>query len=85
VRRSKLIKEQNAEKKTIMSLYNLQADFNSDVFPKKIKQEIYISEKKYGIKYKNTGCIVDLEIQAQEKYSETVKSYLEKRNGKLGI
>ncbi len=37
----------------------------------------------YGVKYINTGCVVfDIEVQAQEKYSEIVKPYLETRNGK---
>ncbi|MDG4653844.1 hypothetical protein [Chryseobacterium arthrosphaerae] len=39
--------------------------------------------KKYGVTYVNTGCTIDFaEIKAQEKYSEAVTSYLEKRNGK---
>lgn len=39
--------------------------------------------QKYGIQYQNTGCTVNaLEIRGQEKYKETVRQYLEKRNGK---
>lgn len=39
--------------------------------------------KKYGIAYKNTGCVVDLiDSKAQEKYIAAVYPYLEKRNGK---
>ncbi|WP_347218719.1 hypothetical protein [Chryseobacterium sp.] len=39
--------------------------------------------KKYGITYKNTGCIIDpIENKAQRKYAETIAPYLEKRNGK---
>lgn len=39
--------------------------------------------KKYGIAYENTGCIIDyIDIEAKKKYEETVKPYLEKRNGK---
>ncbi|OVE60676.1 hypothetical protein [Chryseobacterium mucoviscidosis] len=40
-------------------------------------------QKKYGIKSENTGCTIDeIDSKAQEKYIETVKPYLEKRNGK---
>lgn len=40
-------------------------------------------QKKYGIKSENTGCTIDqIDTKAQEKYIETVKPYLEKRNGK---
>ncbi|WP_312768335.1 hypothetical protein [Epilithonimonas sp.] len=40
-------------------------------------------QKKYGINYKNLGCvIVPSEDEARQKYYETVKPYLEKRNGK---
>ncbi|SFT38987.1 hypothetical protein SAMN05421857_0641 [Chryseobacterium formosense] len=39
--------------------------------------------KNYGVTYFNTGCIIDfMDIKAQEKYQETVKPYLIKRNGK---
>lgn len=39
--------------------------------------------KKYGIVYENTGCIIEyIDMEAQNKYEETVKPYLEKRNGK---
>ena len=39
--------------------------------------------KKYGIKYINTGCIIDLlDMEARQKYNQTVAPYLEKRNGK---
>lgn len=39
--------------------------------------------KNYGITYDNTGCIVDFKIiEAEKKYKNTVKAYLEKRNGK---
>jgi len=40
-------------------------------------------QKKYGISYKNLGCtIFPIEVEARQKYDETVKPYLEKRNGK---
>jgi len=39
--------------------------------------------KKYGVTYFSTGCSIDfIDIKAQEKYQETVKPYLIKRNGK---
>lgn len=39
--------------------------------------------KKYGITYRNTGCIIDpIDNKAQNKYTEIVTLYLEKRNGK---
>ncbi|MXS69682.1 hypothetical protein GSF70_00460 [Flavobacteriaceae bacterium W22] len=39
--------------------------------------------KRYGLIFVNTGCVVmEHEINAQEKYAEIVKRYLEKRNGK---
>jgi len=39
--------------------------------------------KKFGISYFNTGCTVDVtDLEGQQKYEETVKPYLEKRNGK---
>lgn len=39
--------------------------------------------KKFGISYFNTGCIVDVtDLEGQQKYEETVKPYLEKRNGR---
>ncbi|AZA92629.1 Uncharacterised protein [Chryseobacterium nakagawai] len=39
--------------------------------------------KKYGITYRNTGCIIDpIDNKAQNKYAEIVTLYLEKRNGK---
>ncbi|MBP7499718.1 MAG: hypothetical protein KA796_07625 [Chryseobacterium sp.] len=40
-------------------------------------------QRKYGISYKNLGCMMfPIEVEARQKYDETVKSYLEKRNGK---
>ncbi|WP_415326080.1 hypothetical protein [Chryseobacterium sp. MMS23-Vi53] len=39
--------------------------------------------KNYGVSYQNTGCVIDnIDIEAQKKYDEIVKIYLEKRNGK---
>ncbi|MDR6516587.1 FEKKY domain-containing protein [Chryseobacterium camelliae] len=51
--------------------------------PNELQEKIDRIYERYGIHYENTGCIVDpMEIKAQEKYKETVKVYLEKRNGK---
>ena len=48
-----------------------------------IENKIDSINKKYGVTYFNTGCvIIEQEIKAQEKYAEIVKPYLEKRNGK---
>lgn len=52
-------------------------------YDEKIYTQIDSIRKNYGITYNNTGCIVDFkEIEAQEKYKNIVKPYLEKRNGK---
>lgn len=48
-----------------------------------IENKIDSINKKYGIKYNDTGCIImNNHIKAEEKYAEVVKPYLEKRNGK---
>ena len=40
-------------------------------------------QRKYGISYKNLGCMIfPIDSEARQKYDETVKPYLEKRNGK---
>ncbi|EJL74247.1 FEKKY domain-containing protein [Chryseobacterium populi] len=52
-------------------------------FNEKIIQQTDSIRKNYGIIYKNTGCFVDLkDIEARQKYNNTVMPYLEKRNGK---
>ncbi|GGG51690.1 FEKKY domain-containing protein [Epilithonimonas arachidiradicis] len=39
--------------------------------------------KKYGVDYKNIGCVINsVDNEARQKYDETVKPYLEKRNGR---
>ncbi|WP_157456437.1 FEKKY domain-containing protein [Chryseobacterium hispalense] len=49
----------------------------------KTRNKIDSIRKKFGISYFNTGCTVDvIDIEGQQKYEETVKPYLEKRNGK---
>ncbi|HCR76424.1 MAG TPA: hypothetical protein DIW37_08500 [Chryseobacterium sp.] len=50
---------------------------------RKMDVKIDSIQKKYGIKSENTGCTIDeIDSKAQEKYIETIKPYLEKRNGK---
>lgn len=50
---------------------------------RKMDVKIESIQQKYGVRNQNTGCIVDeIDTKAQEKYIETVKPYLEKRNGK---
>ena len=40
-------------------------------------------QRKYGISYKDLGCMIfPIDSEARLKYDETVKPYLEKRNGK---
>lgn len=47
-----------------------------------IENKIDSINKKYGVTYFNSGCIIiEQEIKAQEKYAKIVKPYLEKRNG----
>jgi len=49
----------------------------------KTQNKIDSIRKKFGISYFNTGCIVDIiDGEGQQKYKETVKPYLDKRNGK---
>ncbi|ROI01782.1 MULTISPECIES: hypothetical protein [unclassified Chryseobacterium] len=51
--------------------------------PQQHQNKIDSIHKKYGICYKNRGCISDpMDIKAQEKYTKIVIPYLEKRNGK---
>lgn len=57
----------------------LSLSINDEKTNKKI-DSIY---KRYGIVYKNTGCIIDrIDREAQEKYSELTHPYLDRRNGK---
>ena len=49
----------------------------------KTQNKIDSIREKFGISYFNTGCTVDVtDLEGQQKYEETVKPYLEKRNGK---
>ena len=48
-----------------------------------IENKIDSINKKYGVTYYNTGCVIMEQFtKAQDKYAEIVKPYLEKRNGK---
>ena len=82
-RENELIKKAKRDIKEDKVTYEYAGGLQIPMYSQKNENRIDNIRKKYGLKYKNTGCIVDLiEIQAQEKYSETVKPYLEKRNGK---
>lgn len=48
-----------------------------------IEHKIDSITQKYGVTYVNTGCVFMEQLsRAEDKYAETVKPYLEKRNGK---
>lgn len=64
-------------------MYKFAGGFTEADYNEKTENKIDSIYKNYGIAYFNTGCIVDfMDIKAQEKYEETVKQYLIKRNGK---
>jgi len=49
----------------------------------KMLDKINDIHKKYGVEYINTGCIINsIDDEARQKYDETVKLYLDKRNGR---
>lgn len=61
--------------------YSGGLQINSD--SQKILDKTDSIQRKYGISYKNLGCMIfPIEVEARQKYDETVKPYLEKRNGK---
>lgn len=63
--------------------YKFAGGFTEAAYNEKTENKIDSIYKNYGVTYFNTGCIVDfMDIEAQEKYQETVKPYLIKRNGK---
>ncbi|MEG1592163.1 FEKKY domain-containing protein [Chryseobacterium sp.] len=63
--------------------YKFAGGFTEAAYNEKTENKIDSIYKNYGVTYFNTGCIVDfMDIKAQEKYQETVKPYLIKRNGK---
>lgn len=82
-RQNEIIQEAKRDIKNDNITYKLAGGLQLPLYSLQNQNRIDSIRKKYGVKYSNTGCIVDLiESQAQEKYSETVKPYLEKRNGK---
>ncbi|MDQ8144114.1 hypothetical protein [Chryseobacterium sp. CFS15] len=63
--------------------YKFAGGFTVPVYNEETVNKIDSICKNYGVTYFNTGCIIDfMDIKAQEKYHETVKPYLIKRNGK---
>lgn len=63
--------------------YKFAGGFTEAAYNEKTENKIDSIYKNYGITYFNTGCIIDfMDLKAQEKYEETVKPYLIKRNGK---
>ncbi len=55
----------------------------SDSYNEKLNQQIDSITKKYGVLYKNTGCVVDnAEIEIRKKYTALTERYLIQRNGK---
>lgn len=63
--------------------YKYSGGFSIPECNQNIENKIDSITKIYGVKYVNTGCIImNQYIKAEEKYTELVKPYLEKRNGK---
>ena len=82
-RESELIRKAKSDIKKDQIIYEFAGGFEIPMYSQKNQNIIDSINKSYGIKYVNTGCTIDLlENQAQEKYTETVKPYLDKRNGK---
>ena len=64
-------------------MYRFAGGLSIPEYDVKTQNKIDSIRKKFGISYFNTGCTVDvIDIEGQQKYKETVKPYLEKRNGK---
>jgi len=75
---------EQAEKdiKNDLIIFKYSRGFSIPKYDQQTTRKIDSIYKKYGIVYKDTGCIIDfVDIEAQKKYEETVKPYLEKRNG----
>ncbi|SHM15188.1 hypothetical protein SAMN05444360_108146 [Chryseobacterium carnipullorum] len=57
--------------------------FSLPVDNEKTTRKVDSIAKRYGIIYKNTGCVIDkIDQKAQERYSELTHAYLDRRNGK---
>lgn len=64
-------------------MYRFACGLSMPEYDAKTQNKIDNIRRKFGIRYFNTGCTVDLiDLEGQQKYEETVKPYLEKRNGK---
>lgn len=63
--------------------YRFAGGFSIPEYDAETLNKIDRIRKKFGISYESTGCTVDaINMEGQKKYEETVKPYLEKRNGK---
>ncbi|MFY7815507.1 MAG: hypothetical protein ACOVRK_10015, partial [Chryseobacterium taeanense] len=63
--------------------YRFSGGFSIPEYDAETLNKIDSIRKKYGINYENTGCTVDaIDMEGQKRYEETVKPYLDKRNGK---
>lgn len=63
--------------------YRFSGGFSIPEYDAETLDKIDNIRKKFGISYENTGCTIDaIDWEGQKKYEETVKPYLEKRNGK---
>lgn len=75
---------QQAEKdiKNDLIIFKYSGGFSISQYDQQTTRKIDSIYKKYGIMYKDTGCVIDLiDTEAQKEYEDTVKPYLEKRNG----
>ncbi|MEC3875496.1 FEKKY domain-containing protein [Chryseobacterium salviniae] len=80
---SEYIKQAKEDVKKDKIMYRFAGGLSIPEYDPKTRNKIDSIRKKFGISYFNTGCTVDvIDIEGQQKYKETVKPYLEKRNGK---
>jgi hypothetical protein len=78
----KYIKQAEKDIKNDLIIFKYSGGFSILQYDQQTTRKIDSIYKKYGIVYKDTGCVIDLVAkEAQKKYEETVKPYLEKRNG----
>jgi len=64
-------------------MYRFAGGLSIPEYDAKTQNKMDSIREKFGISYFNTGCTVDVtDLEGQQKYEETVKPYLEKRNGK---
>ena len=63
--------------------YRFAGGFSIPEYDAEMLNKIDKIRKKFGINYESTGCTVDaIDMEGQKRYEETVKPYLDKRNGK---